>query len=73
MQGGCSPESDEMLNSSFLHQMKFSAEKPRLRKASKRFPCYIQTSSENSLSFTRCYLNLQAVQFVSSSSGAHKQ
>jgi hypothetical protein len=34
--GGWCFYDSEVLNSSFLHQMKFSAENPRLRKAAKR-------------------------------------
>ena len=34
----------EVLNSSFVHLMKFSAENPRLRKAAKR---YVQTYTNN--------------------------
>ena len=30
----------EVLNSSFVHLMKFSAEKPRLRKAAKRYTLF---------------------------------
>jgi len=30
----------EVLNSSFVHLMKFSAEKPRLRKAAKRYAAF---------------------------------
>lgn len=31
----CSPEADEVLNSSFVHLMKFSAQNPRFRQAAK--------------------------------------
>jgi hypothetical protein len=37
----------EVLNSSFVHLMKFSAENPRLRKAAKRCPQYEETASNN--------------------------
>ncbi|MCB0536450.1 MAG: hypothetical protein KDE33_02880 [Bacteroidetes bacterium] len=40
---------NEVLNSSFVHLMKFSAKNPRLRKAAKR---YLQ-----------CYGNLQTLKF----------
>jgi len=41
--GSCFYDS-EVLNSSFVHLMKFSAKKPRLRKASKRYAAAKKTS-----------------------------
>lgn len=35
--GGSCFNDSEVLNSSFVHLMQFSAEKPRLRKAAKRY------------------------------------
>jgi len=42
-----------VLNSSFVHQMKFSAEKPRLRKAAKRQAVKKPHSSSQSLTLTK--------------------
>ena len=42
----CSYES-EMLNSSFVHLMKFSAKNPRLRKAAKRYAQYYKDRKIN--------------------------
>jgi hypothetical protein len=41
----------EVLNSSFVHLLKFSAENPRLRKAAKRWwQCYINVRAKNKYS-----------------------
>jgi hypothetical protein len=37
----------EVLNSSFVHLMKFSAENPRLRKAAKRYAQYYRDTQHN--------------------------
>ena len=43
----------EVLNSSFVHLMKFSAENPRLRKAAKRcMLCYVERTKKNSIFVT---------------------
>jgi hypothetical protein len=43
----------EVLNSSFVHLMKFSAENPRLRKAAKR-----QAVKKNTFSFQKAFLQV---------------
>jgi hypothetical protein len=43
----------EVLNSSFVHLMKFSAKNPRLRKAAKRYAACLETSPKfNNLTLT---------------------
>lgn len=43
----------EVLNSSFVHLMKFSAENPRLRKAAKRYAqCYDDSATDEHCSLT---------------------
>jgi hypothetical protein len=39
----------EVLNSSFVHLMKFSAEKPRLRKAAKRYLPFWDDSAKSNI------------------------
>jgi hypothetical protein len=47
----------EVLNSSFVHLMKFSAEKPRLRKAAKRYvPFYQDTQNRQPATKLKEYL-----------------